>query len=179
MIRFQKNWMAGGLAMLMLAALLVAWNVSHKEPPKAPSPMATNTVARSKKVRPPLDALPLAAAPAPPADKRVKAAKPAPNVLESKEAAIEQLQEVATTYDPAGLPKIRGYLANSDPELRAAAVNAMIVIGDASAGPMLREAARKLASVEEAKTMEEAANYVELPSADLKELLKSKTTTDQ
>ena len=47
-------------------------------------------------------------------------------------------------------------------------MNGMVVLGDASAGPMLRDAARSLSSPEEARKMEEAANYVELPSANLK-----------
>ena len=87
-----------------------------------------------------------------------------------REAAIEKMDEASTSYDPAELPIIRPYLESADPLLREAAVNAMIVLGDASAGPMLREAAQKLPSSEESKKMMEAADYVELPSANLKEI---------
>ncbi len=86
----------------------------------------------------------------------------------SRAEALEKIEEASTSYDPAQLPVIRPYLIHPDPALRAAAVNGMLVLGDASAGPMLREAARTLSSPEEAKKMEEAANYVELPSANLK-----------
>ena len=89
-----------------------------------------------------------------------------------REAAIEKMDEASTSYDPAELPVIRPYLESSDPELREAAVDAMINLGDASAGPMLREAAQKLDSDLEAKKMMDAADYVELPSANFKEISK-------
>lgn len=90
------------------------------------------------------------------------------SVEKSRAEALEKIEEAATSYDPAELPVIRPFLIHPDPELRAAAVNGMVVLGDASAGPMLRDAARTLSSPEEAKKMEEAANYVELPPANLK-----------
>ncbi|HSP43104.1 MAG TPA: hypothetical protein VLO11_09550 [Luteolibacter sp.] len=90
----------------------------------------------------------------------------------AKSAAMEKMNDAATTYDPAQLAVIRPYLASADPELRSAAVDAMIVLGDASAGAMLREAAARLQSEEEAQSMLEAADYVELPPANLKELTK-------
>jgi HEAT repeat protein len=112
-----------------------------------------------------------------PSEKKATTTRPAPKVLDSKEAAIGHLQEVSTTYDPAGLPQIQPYLENPDPDIRAAAVDAMIVLGDSRAGTMLREAAKKLTSFEESKKMEEAARYVELPSADIRNLFKSKKKT--
>lgn len=90
------------------------------------------------------------------------------------DAAMEKIHDAATTYDPAQLAVIRPYLVSADPELRAAAVDAMIVLGDASAGAMLREAAARMSTDEEAKAMMEAADYVELPPANLKELVKRK-----
>ena len=91
-----------------------------------------------------------------------------PAQKKSRAEALEEIEEAASSYDPAQLPVIRPYLTHSDPELRAAAVNGMVVLGDGSAGPMLRDAARNLSSPEEVKKLEEAANYVELPSANLK-----------
>ena len=87
-----------------------------------------------------------------------------------KEAAIEIMQDASTSYDPKELPVIRPYLESPDPEIRDAAVDAMIVLGDASAGPMIRDAAKKVSSPEERKKMEKAADYVELPSASFKEI---------
>lgn len=91
-------------------------------------------------------------------------------VAAEREAAIEKMNEASTSYDAAELPIIRPYLESSDPELREAAIDAMINLGDASAGPMLREAAQKLDSDIEAKKMMDAADYVELPSANFKEI---------
>lgn len=88
----------------------------------------------------------------------------------ARDAAIEKMQDASTRYDAAELPVIQPYLTSPDPELRAAAVDAMIVLGDASAGPMLRKAAKSLASTEEAEKMTAAADYVELPSGDFKEI---------
>lgn len=87
-----------------------------------------------------------------------------------REEAIEKMQDAATSYDPKELSVIRPYLESDDPKLREAAVDAMIVLGDASAGPMLRDAAKKLDSAEESKKMIKAADYVELPSASFKQI---------
>lgn len=88
----------------------------------------------------------------------------------AKDAAIEAIHEAATSYDPAQLVVIRPYLTSADAELRAAAVDAMIVLGDASAAAMLRQAATTIGSGEEAEAMIQAADYVELPPANLKKL---------
>lgn len=74
-------------------------------------------------------------------------------------------------YDPAYLPVIEPYLTHTDPEIRAGAVNAMIILGDAAASPMLREAAVQMTSSDDAKMMFEAADYLELPEADITKFL--------
>ena len=91
-------------------------------------------------------------------------------VAAAREAAIEKMDEASTSYDPAKLPVIQPFLESEDPLLRDAAVDAMVVLGDASAGPMLRAAAKKLDSDLEAQKMREAAEYIELPPANLKEI---------
>jgi len=88
----------------------------------------------------------------------------------SRQDVIGKLQELAVTYDPAQLPVIRPYLMNADPAIRAAAVNAMVILGDAAAAPMLRDAARLLASPDEAKTCLRQAAYLELPPVSSEEL---------
>ena len=92
------------------------------------------------------------------------------DVEKMREEALEKIQDASVTYDAAELPTIRPYLESSDPVLRAAAVDAMLVLGDAAAGPMLREAAQRLESEDEAKQMIKAADYIELPPADIKEM---------
>lgn len=82
----------------------------------------------------------------------------------SRESIMEEIRDAALTYDAKALPRIRPYLLNSDPDIREAAINGMITLGDASAGPMLREAARQTTDPREAARLLDAADYVELPS---------------
>lgn len=92
----------------------------------------------------------------------------------AKAAIIEKIHDASTTYDAAYLPVIKPYLLDADPEIRENAVNAMIVLGDASAGKMLRDAAIQMKTAEDVKMMLEAAEFVELPEADLKKFIKRK-----
>jgi hypothetical protein len=110
---------------------------------------------------------------------RTEISKPSPAAIvqsevrkaESHQEALEQMHEASITYDKAQLKVIQPYLTHPDADLRSAAINAMVVLGDASAGPLLREASKNAPSPKEAVAMEEAADYVELPSADFKVLL--------
>ena len=82
----------------------------------------------------------------------------------TKEEILETVHQASITYDPKELPVIQKFLLDADPEIREAARNAMIVLGDASAGPMLRDASKLAPTPHEAVAMLEAADYVELPS---------------
>lgn len=90
-----------------------------------------------------------------------------PNGPVIKEEILESVHQASITYDPKELPVIQKYLLDADPEIREAARNAMIVLGDASAGPMLRDASKLAPTPHEAVAMLEAADYVELPSGTL------------
>jgi len=85
----------------------------------------------------------------------------------NRESILTLLDDLATTYDAAELPKIQPYLVNADPEIRQAALNAMLVLGDGAASPLLREAAGKLSNPREATALLDAADHLELPSASL------------
>jgi len=87
---------------------------------------------------------------------------------------LEDLYKASITYDASELPKIDPYLLHSNPEIRKAALNAMINLGDASAGPLLRIAAAKAPTPHEAVALLDAAEYVELPPAKLKFKKKAK-----
>ena len=88
----------------------------------------------------------------------------------SHQEIIQQLLDAAVTYDPTQLPLIQPYLVDADPVLRTAAVNAVVVMGEASGASMLRNAAKLLASADEAKAYERKAAYLELPPASSEEL---------
>lgn len=82
-----------------------------------------------------------------------------------QEALLEAINDVAITYDPVELPKIKPYLLHADPVVRKAALDGMVVLGDAAAAPLLRDAARQVGSSKEAIEMMQAAEFLELPSA--------------
>ena len=88
----------------------------------------------------------------------------------ARQEIIQQLQDAAVTYDPAQLSVIQPYLVDADPALRSAAVNAMMVMGETSAAAMLRNAAKLLASSDEAKMYERKAAFLELPPVTSEEL---------
>ncbi len=105
---------------------------------------------------------------APPAQS-VPSAVPAAEKLsdEQRTAILGKIEEASVTYDPKGLPLIEPYLLHPDPEVRAAALNGMIVLGEAGASSMLREAAKKAPTPKEAVALTEAADYLELPPGSL------------
>jgi len=170
-MKFEKKTLwAGGL--VIMTVVVIAIKLSSDAIPETSPDHANRPVARpgdrlSRTPSPHLN-------PAPdkrPGDGSAATPNPPPAELEkARDLAIEKMQEAATSYDPAELPVIRPYLESPDPELREAAVDAMMVLGDASAGPMLREAAKKLDSIEESYKMVKAAEFLELPPADLKKI---------
>ena len=157
---------------LAIAAILLVFKLTSAKKMDPTLNSATQSATRTgnqdiSKADKPLNAAGQSTAGAPlPTDSNLAAAE-----LEKRRAeAIEKMHEAATSYDAAELPVIQPYLESSDPKMRAAAVDAMIVLGDASAGPMLREAAKKLESEDEAKKMEKAAAYIELPPVNVKDI---------
>jgi hypothetical protein len=96
---------------------------------------------------------------------------PAPTQISSlptaKPQILEHIHEASVSYSADELPKIQPFLTHPDPEIRAAAVQGVIDLGDAAGGPILRKAAEVAPSQAEADAMKKAADYVELPSASL------------
>jgi hypothetical protein len=83
------------------------------------------------------------------------------------EQHLAAIQEASISYDPKELPKIKPYLQHPDAEVRAAALNGILVLGDAAGAPILREAAKRAPTPQEAVKLLETADYLELPSASL------------
>ncbi len=102
-------------------------------------------------------------------------------LLSKQDEALAFLHDTSVTYDPAELPKIQPYLLSPDVEVQQAAVDAMVVLGDAAAAPMLREASRQTMDTDMVIEMLKAADYLELPPVDVKKmaaLLKSSASSD-
>jgi|GEM_PF-1435362 len=89
------------------------------------------------------------------------------------DAVFNEIEAAAITYDAEELPILESYLFDPDPEIRQAALNGMLTLGDAAASPLLREAAENAYSPQEAVAMLEAADYLELPSGTLPPIKKN------
>jgi hypothetical protein len=101
-------------------------------------------------------------------------------LLSKQEEALAFLHDTSVTYDPAELPKIQPYLLSPDADVQKAAIDAMVVLGDAAAAPMLREASRQTMDTDMVMEMLKAADYLELPPVDIKKmaaLLKSSASS--
>ena len=101
-------------------------------------------------------------------------------LLSKQDEALTFLHETSITYDTAELPKIQPYLLSPDAEVQKAAVDAMVVLGEAAAAPMLREASRQTMDTDTVMEMLKAADYLELPPVDVKKmaaLLKSSASS--
>lgn len=79
------------------------------------------------------------------------------------EAAEEAINDLVVTYDAAAVPALARFLRHSDPEIRAAAREGLVQLGERDAVPHLQEAARG-APPAEAKALLEAAEFLALPT---------------
>ena len=86
---------------------------------------------------------------------------------EQKEAILSRLSQAACSYQATSLPLIEPYLYSADQSLRDAAVNAVMTLGDASGGAVLRKAASADTTPAEAADLLQKAAYLELPPASL------------
>ena len=103
-----------------------------------------------------------------PAPARLTSVPAAPGLLlQDKAQILEAIEDITVTYDPQELPKLQPYLLHADPEIRQAARQGMVDMGDAAAAPLLRAASRLAVTPQEAVELSEAADYVELPPASV------------
>lgn len=78
---------------------------------------------------------------------------------------LEEIHDASVTYHPNGLKVIEPYLLHADPQVRKAAIDGMIVLGERGAASIMRTAAENAPTAQDAVALLEAADYVELPSA--------------
>ncbi len=81
-----------------------------------------------------------------------------------REEAQQEIDTAAVTYSPEGVRKIRPWLLDEDPAIRAAALDGMIQLGEPDAVPLLRHAAAKLHDPAEIAAFHEAADLLALPA---------------
>lgn len=100
---------------------------------------------------------------------------PVQNAIDTPEAKDDifiQINEAMTTYSEEGLPVLKPYLTHSDPEIRDAAVEAVVQLAVPAGAEVLRDAARKASTSEEQIRMLQGAEFLELPRLPLDELKK-------
>jgi len=158
-------------ALAIAAGLAVLWfkrNVGSKDRPPAPAPAALVSPTPPPAPQPPDVAAPAPAAPNgdnEPASPLPPGKDPAApeGISPSREQTLEAIQDLAVTYDAASVPALARYLSNRDAEIRAAARDGLIQLGERAAIPYLQEAARQ-AAPEEAQALREAAEFLALPT---------------
>jgi len=91
---------------------------------------------------------------------------------DAKAATLETINEAMTTYSAEGLPVLRPYLKNPDPEIRAAALEAIVQLGVPEGAQVLREAANSAKTTREQIEMLQGAEFLELPRLPVGELKK-------
>lgn len=154
-MKHRFSWLLAAFCLLLVATVLLLRNTTEHVPKNADKSASTFTVA--KPAEPTKSSLP-----ASPSEPQKHEAKPSTPPA-SQAVILGQIEDASVTYDAKALPLIEPYLLNPDPVVREAAMKGMINLGDAAAGPLLREASHHVSTPQEAVALLEAADYVELP----------------
>ncbi len=140
-------------------------------PPRASGPQLPDAAAPAPK---PADT---AGTPTGPAVPLANEAAPPAETASGREQTLEAIQELVVTYDAASVPALARFLSSQDAEIRNAAREGLIQLGERAAIPYLEEAARR-AAPEEAQALREAAEFLALPTwTERREALKARKKT--
>lgn len=145
---------AGGL-LLALALFLVIRSSGTKE---TETPGKTSTAVEPPKPSRPL-ATPPAIAPTP-----SSGANPPTGPRRPAEEVKHEILLLSVQYTAANVPKLGAFLTDPDSEIRTAALEGLVNLGESSASPVIRQAAMKLQDPEEIQAFEKAAAFLDLPS---------------
>jgi hypothetical protein len=147
-----------GLSLAAIALFFAYLFVGEKTSPSAKVTDPTTQVAASK------GRIESAIAPA-----EMPTLKPDSN---EPQAIINAIQAMATTYDVVKTPEIQPYLDHPDPNVRRAAMNGIVELGYPTGAKVLREAAARAVTPEEAALLNARADFLLLPSTY--QMMKSK-----
>ena len=92
--------------------------------------------------------------------------------IKDPQAIIKAIKAASFTYEPARVPEIQPYLDHTDPNVRKAAMDGIVELGHPTGAPVLRKAAKRAATPEEAAVLNAQADYLLLPSTY--QMMKSK-----
>ena len=93
-----------------------------------------------------------------------------------KQENLDVIWQAMSTFSEEGLPVLKPYLSNPDPEIRSAAVEAIKQLAVPAGAEVLRTAAKNAETTREQIEMLEAAEFLELPRLPvsvLKELMET------
>lgn len=95
---------------------------------------------------------------------RVRPAAKAPADAGRLATARDEIEAAVITYQPAAVKVIRTWLLDADPEIRRAARDGLVQLGESDAIPFLRHAASRLEDPAEVASLHEAADLLSLPA---------------
>ncbi|MEM9237968.1 MAG: HEAT repeat domain-containing protein [Verrucomicrobiota bacterium] len=149
---------------IALAALLVLLALGLALKPGAPEDNGEGTKSVSEPATTSVKSEPPAST-APPSKQASESQAPVDPI--ELEATIEELVELSTTQSPSAIPRIAAYFEDPNPEIRAAAIESIVQLGETAAIPYLLKAAESATSPEEAMAFKDAAEFLELPPDEL------------
>jgi hypothetical protein len=79
-------------------------------------------------------------------------------------AAKETIEAAVVRYEPSAVKDIRPWLLDADPQIRQAARDGLVQLGESDAVPFLRDAASRLQDPAEIASLHEAADLLSLPA---------------
>lgn len=88
-----------------------------------------------------------------------------PSVTVHASTVEEEIEAAVVTYSPAALPTFEKLLASGEPDVREAARDGLVRLGETGGAALLRRASARLTDPQEIKKFLETADYLELPSA--------------
>ena len=149
------------LVLSAMTAAVVASRILFSAPPSLPQPHASDPFPPAS--RPQSGSL--SSGLEGPGNQKLSSQPPTSSVSAetSKNGILEDIQEAASTYNPAQLPQIEPFLSHSDPEIRQAAREGVVLLGDAAGAKMLRDAASRTTDPTEVLELREMADYLDLP----------------
>ena len=157
--------LAGAITLLVILGLT--------RPGTSPTPNAEIPAVMAEPQKPTASPAAMASAQQVAAAQPQKSANAAPSVPQADNTTryegylatrAEELRRLSMMDDPESLETILSEMDNRSPELRAVALEACVQFGSRDAIPRLKEAAARAPTEEEKRSIEEAIEYLKLPS---------------
>jgi len=138
------------VAITLVVGALIGWLMSNGHKPVPDEEVKTRSTPSA----------PASAKPRPPMPPKVTGA---PVVVDA--IVQSDIDSAVVLYSPEALPTFERFLASNEPDVREAARDGLVRLGETGGAALLRHATARMTDPEEIKRMLETADYLELPSA--------------